>query len=154
MDFSLPLVPALYCQHCVLLGKFQSMTIQSFPFSSSRPFLFKKKTKTKKISFDPSVITHYIRDSDKNFRKLPQHPWKSVDLVLISRCRQSSDSRNQGTGTVVCILFTCGMSDGRWNKTRPLNFFSPFKHQVLIFLIWEFRWLWLLRTSLLKKKRK
>lgn len=43
------------------------MTIQSFPFSSSRPFLFKKKkqNKTEKISFGPSVITGYIRDSDK-----------------------------------------------------------------------------------------
>lgn len=40
------------------------MTIQSFPFSSSRPFLFKKK-KPEKISFGPSVITGYIRDSDK-----------------------------------------------------------------------------------------
>lgn len=45
------------------------------------------------------------------------------------------------------------MNGGKWNKIRPLNFFHGFKYQVLIFLIWEFRLAWLLRTFLLKKER-
>lgn len=57
------------------------MTIQSFPFSSSRLSLFKKeKKKKKKISFGPTVITVSIRDSDRNVQKLPEHPFAYLEM--------------------------------------------------------------------------
>lgn len=56
------------------------MTIQSFPFSSSRLSLFKKEKKKKKISFGPTVITVSIRDSDRNVQKLPEHPFAYLEM--------------------------------------------------------------------------
>lgn len=46
------------------------------------------------------------------------------------------------------------MSDGRWNKTRPLNFFHHLNIRYSYFWFESSGLLWLLRTSLLKKKRK
>lgn len=96
VDFSLPLVPALYCQHCVLLGKFQPMTIQSFPFSSSRPFLFKKKQKQKRspLAHRPLHITlGTVTKTLENYHSTLESRWtfysfRDADRAQIAEIRE------------------------------------------------------------------
>lgn len=86
------------------------MTIQSFPFSSSRPFLFKKKQKRsplahRSLQITLETVTETLETTTVSLEVGgPFYPFRDAN---------SSDRRNQGTCTVVCILFTCGMSDGR-----------------------------------------